>query len=85
MAKFDVSLVRGVDTSPKRQVLVKSVATICRRDLGVEVICEGVETASERNTLARLNCDLMQGHLFGLPRPDFVRVDVDESCNPIAH
>src|SRR5215471_6043500 len=77
MVKLDVSLVRGVDLSPRRQSLLRSMIAVCRRDLGVEVICEGVETTSERDTLARLNGDLMQGHLFGLPRPDFCGVNLE--------
>jgi EAL domain-containing protein (putative c-di-GMP-specific phosphodiesterase class I) len=35
------------------------------------VICEGVETAAERDTLAAFECDLMQGYLFGKPGPGF--------------
>jgi EAL domain-containing protein (putative c-di-GMP-specific phosphodiesterase class I) len=32
------------------------------------VVCEGVETVEERDTLTRLGCDWMQGNLFGEPR-----------------
>jgi EAL domain-containing protein (putative c-di-GMP-specific phosphodiesterase class I) len=36
-------------------------------ELGVTVIAEGVETEAERDTLATLGCDLLQGYLFGRP------------------
>jgi EAL domain-containing protein (putative c-di-GMP-specific phosphodiesterase class I) len=35
----------------------------------VNVVAEGVETESERNTLVGLGVDLMQGFLFARPAP----------------
>lgn len=43
----------------------------CRR-MEITVIAEGVETVAERDVLADLGCDLMQGHLFARPAPPFV-------------
>ena len=38
----------------------------------MELIVEGVETATERDTLITLGCDLMQGFLFARPTFGFV-------------
>jgi EAL domain-containing protein (putative c-di-GMP-specific phosphodiesterase class I) len=35
--------------------------------MGLLIVAEGVETVDERNTLAELGCDLLQGYLFGYP------------------
>jgi predicted signal transduction protein with EAL and GGDEF domain len=47
------------------------VATIIAlgRVLNLTVIAEGVETAAQAATLRSLNCDLVQGYLFGRPQP----------------
>jgi EAL domain-containing protein (putative c-di-GMP-specific phosphodiesterase class I) len=70
VAKLDMSLVRGVDTDPQRQSIVRSMKRLCD-DLGVLVISEGVETAAERDKLGELGCDLLQGYLFGRPQKGF--------------
>jgi EAL domain-containing protein (putative c-di-GMP-specific phosphodiesterase class I) len=44
----------------------------CAGDMGAAVVCEGVETTAERDTLLALGADLLQGYLFGRPGPGFV-------------
>jgi EAL domain-containing protein (putative c-di-GMP-specific phosphodiesterase class I) len=66
VVKLDMSLIRDVDRTPAKQEVIRSMARLCR-ELGMELIVEGVETASERDTLAGLGCDLMQGYLFARP------------------
>ena len=70
LAKLDMSLVRSIDTSQVRQRVVTSMVSLCR-DLGNRVVAEGVETKEERDALADLGCDLMQGYLFAKPGPPF--------------
>lgn len=70
VAKLDMSLVRGVDADPRRQSIVRSIKTLCD-ELGMMVIAEGVETATERDMLAGLGCDLLQGYLFARPGKKF--------------
>ena len=70
IAKLDMSLVRGVDGDARRQSIVRSMNKLCD-DLGMLVIAEGVETAAERDTLAALGCDLLQGYLFAKPQKGF--------------
>jgi EAL domain-containing protein (putative c-di-GMP-specific phosphodiesterase class I) len=70
VAKLDMSLVRGVDTDLQRQSIVRSMKRLCD-ELGVLVVAEGVETAAERDRLADLGCDLLQGYLFARPQKGF--------------
>jgi EAL domain-containing protein (putative c-di-GMP-specific phosphodiesterase class I) len=68
--KLDLSLIRGIDRNTTRQKLVQSMTRLCG-ELQILVVGEGVETAAERDTLAELDCDLMQGYLFARPGPPF--------------
>jgi EAL domain-containing protein (putative c-di-GMP-specific phosphodiesterase class I) len=70
VAKLDMSLVRGVDADSRRQSIVRSMTRLCD-ELGIRVVAEGVETAAERDMLAQLGCDLLQGYLFGKPQKGF--------------
>ncbi len=64
--KIDMDLVRNVDTSFSRQAIVKSIVGMCR-DLDITVLAEGIETRAERDFLAGLGIDLMQGYWFSKP------------------
>jgi EAL domain-containing protein (putative c-di-GMP-specific phosphodiesterase class I) len=66
IAKLDMSLVRGVDRDVRRQSIVRSMKRLCD-ELGMLVVAEGVETPAERDMLAELGCDLLQGFLFARP------------------
>lgn len=68
IVKLDISLVRDVDRDPIRRSLVGAMLDACYRS-SMEVIAEGVETDGERDALAELGCDLMQGFLFARPGP----------------
>ena len=66
VVKVDMSLIRGIDQSPMKQKLLGSIVTLCR-DLGIEIIAEGIETVAERDALVRVGGDLCQGYLFARP------------------
>jgi EAL domain-containing protein (putative c-di-GMP-specific phosphodiesterase class I)/CheY-like chemotaxis protein len=70
VVKLDMSLVRNVDQEPMKARLVRSMAVLCREQ-GIEMVCEGIETAAERDTLVSLGCDLLQGYLFAKPARGF--------------
>jgi EAL domain-containing protein (putative c-di-GMP-specific phosphodiesterase class I) len=69
IVKLDMSLVRGLDTSPLKRKLVASMACLCR-ELGMHVVAEGIETEEERAAVVEAGCDLLQGYLIGRPAPD---------------
>lgn len=70
VVKLDMSLVRGIDAVPTTQKLVLAMVSLFK-DLGIEMIAEGVETAAERDTLLRLGSDLLQGFFFARPASPF--------------
>ncbi len=70
VVKLDMSLVRGVDVSPLKQSVVRSVVGLSA-ELGIDVISEGIELPAERDALAALGCHLFQGYLFGKPERGF--------------
>ncbi len=66
VVKVDMSLIRGIDLSPMKQKLLGSIVGLCR-DLGIEIIAEGIETEAERDALVKVGGDLCQGYLFARP------------------
>lgn len=64
--KIDRRLVAAVDTSERSAKLIRSIVDIGHA-LGIGITAEGVETASQADSLKRLGCDRLQGHLFGPP------------------
>ena len=72
VVKLDMALVRGVDVSPLKQSVVRSVVGLAA-ELGIDVISEGIELPAERDTLALLGCHLFQGYLFGRPERGFLK------------
>jgi EAL domain-containing protein (putative c-di-GMP-specific phosphodiesterase class I) len=73
IVKLDISLVRDVDCSAAKASLIKSMIALCTKDLGMQVVCEGVETEGEREALLTLGADLLQGYLIGMPSREFHR------------
>ena len=71
--KIDTSFVAGLGTNSSDTAIVRSVMNL-GRELGLEVVAEGVENESQRAQLRALHCRLGQGWLFGpaLPYDVFV-------------
>ncbi|MDB4982789.1 MAG: hypothetical protein JWM82_3541 [Myxococcales bacterium] len=67
VVKVDMSLIRGLDRSPMKQKLLSSIVSLCR-ELGIQMIAEGIETEAEREMLISLGGDLCQGYLFARPQ-----------------
>lgn len=70
--KLDMSLIRDVDASAVKRKLVASMTSLCK-DMGLQVVAEGIETAAERDTLLEIGCDLFQGYRFAKPSRPFVQ------------
>jgi EAL domain-containing protein (putative c-di-GMP-specific phosphodiesterase class I) len=67
--KFDMSFIRGIDSAPvSRRSLLISLVSVAR-DLLVQTVAEGVETAEEADACMRIGFTHAQGFFFGRPRP----------------
>jgi len=66
LIKLDMELVRGIEDSVARQAIVAGLVGIAR-ELGIEVLAEGVETPIELAALRRAGIGLYQGYLFARP------------------
>jgi EAL domain-containing protein (putative c-di-GMP-specific phosphodiesterase class I)/ActR/RegA family two-component response regulator len=73
VVKIDMSLIRDVDREPTKQRLVRSIVDLCQ-GMDIRVVCEGVETEAERDTLVGAGCDLFQGYHFARPGKAFPTV-----------
>ena len=62
--KIDQEFVKYVNTNKVNKSIVSCIATLAR-DLNLEVIVEGVENASQRDTVKKLGCRIIQGYLIG--------------------
>jgi EAL domain-containing protein (putative c-di-GMP-specific phosphodiesterase class I) len=70
VVKLDKALIRNLHNEPVRRRLVGAMLAACK-DLGLSAVAEGVQNGEERDALADLGCDLMQGFLFGPPDRGF--------------
>lgn len=64
--KLDMELVRGIDTSLPRRLIVDAVFNLATK-LGVRVVAEGVETEAELKALRNCGVQFVQGYLFAWP------------------
>ena len=70
--KIDRSLLLASEGSQRMRSVLQKVAEL-GHTLGMTVICEGIETASQERLLIRCGCEYGQGYLYGkpMPRKDF--------------
>jgi EAL domain-containing protein (putative c-di-GMP-specific phosphodiesterase class I) len=64
--KLDRSIVAGIGDNERSIALAKSTFTLAA-DMGIEVICEGVESEEQRSALLSMDGQYAQGWLFGRP------------------
>lgn len=66
--KIDKSFVDTMCASPQGVGMVQAMI-LMGHSLGQQVVCEGVETQEQADTLQDLGCDLLQGYLYSKPVP----------------
>lgn len=66
LIKLDMALIRGIDTSPKRQSIVRALIEMTRA-LDITCLAEGLETLAEVQTVQDLGIKLCQGFYFAEP------------------
>jgi diguanylate cyclase (GGDEF)-like protein/PAS domain S-box-containing protein len=66
--KIDQSFIRDVMSDPCDRAIVDAIVTLAHT-LEMGVVAEGVETVEQLEFLRAVNCDEMQGFLYGRPMP----------------
>lgn len=66
LIKLDMNLIRDLDRSEPRRLIVSGVVSIANA-LGITVIAEGIETHGEYRALRDMGVRYMQGYLFARP------------------
>jgi diguanylate cyclase (GGDEF)-like protein len=64
--KIDRSFVASMSEKRESMTIVRTILALARQ-LSLQVVAEGVETAEQANRLAELGCDFLQGYYFGRP------------------
>jgi len=64
--KLDKSFISKINTDKASEALIDGVIRLAHA-LHLNVVAEGVETDTQRDALAELDCDHMQGYLFSKP------------------
>ena len=64
--KLDMDLIRGLDASLPKRIIVEAVVKMCA-SLGVTVVAEGIETHAELDALRAIGVRYIQGYLFARP------------------
>ncbi|GIT89752.1 GGDEF-domain containing protein [Jannaschia pagri] len=68
--KIDRALVAGLDGDARARIIVRHLVSMTR-DLGIEIIAEGVETQAEATAVASIGIRYAQGFFYGRPEaPD---------------
>jgi diguanylate cyclase (GGDEF)-like protein/PAS domain S-box-containing protein len=79
--KIDKRFIKDVTTSADDAAIVRATIGLAR-ELGIEVVAEGVETEKQRKFLLAAGCKVAQGYFFGKPVP--VEAATVHLSNPIA-
>jgi PAS domain S-box-containing protein len=66
--KIDRVFVHGLDSPSCDLAIVKSIIGL-GRELGLDIVAEGIETLNQRAVLYQLGCEKGQGYFFGAPGP----------------
>ncbi|NWK78025.1 EAL domain-containing protein [Aquitalea sp. LB_tupeE] len=66
--KIDQSFVRDIDSDSNDVSIIRTIVALAG-SMQLQVIAEGVETASQRHFLLEQHCRAFQGYLFGRPMP----------------
>jgi len=64
--KLDMKFIQDVETSNRAVVIMKSVAKMAK-DLGIDVVVEGVETEKQVEFLQSIGCNVVQGYYYAKP------------------
>jgi EAL domain-containing protein (putative c-di-GMP-specific phosphodiesterase class I) len=64
--KIDKDFFSEADTSRDTKIIMQHIVGMAT-ELGIEVVCEGVETDEQAKFLEEVSCGRLQGYLYGKP------------------
>lgn len=67
--KIDRSFVRDIDADANDRAIAEAIVAMAHK-LGIKVVAEGVETEAQRDILASVGCEYLQGYLYAKPMPE---------------
>lgn len=68
LIKIDKSLVDAMDDEDTHVILEQSIAMV--KEIGKQVLVEGVETQEQADKLSAMGVDYIQGFLYAKPMPE---------------
>ena len=66
VVKLDMALIRDIDKDRRRQAITKGMISACR-ELGIDIVAEGVESVGELDWLTQAGVRYVQGYLLSRP------------------
>lgn len=76
--KIDRSMILNVVHDEKNRTILKHTVAMLK-ELGMEIVIEGVETKEQVEVLAQLGCDIVQGFYYGRPEAEEQFYDLYEN------
>ena len=68
LIKFDMGFLRKLDEGDNGKIILTELMRMAS-SLGLDTICEGVETKEQAQFLREIGCSKLQGYYFGRPMP----------------
>lgn len=68
IVKIDMKFLRNIDTNSRGRVILNSVVDMSK-NLGLEIVVEGVETEEQFLIIREMSCEMTQGYYFSRPMP----------------
>ncbi len=82
--KLDKEFLDFKSADTKGAIIVEDVVKMAK-DIGMKVVCEGVETAKQAKWLQDINCDVAQGYYFFRPitKDEFIKLLIEDKTYEI--
>ena len=68
LLKFDMSFMQRLDEGERGKIILSELMRLAN-SLGIDTVCEGVETADQANFLREIGCSKLQGYHYCKPIP----------------
>lgn len=77
LIKFDMSFMKRLDEGVNSKIVLTELMKMATA-LGVDTVCEGVETVEQKQFLQEIGCAKLQGYLFAKPNPLSLLLSLNE-------